>query len=99
MMKYFITAMMCMFFGSAYVLAGDAEETQMLETKKCVACDLNNAWFESAALRKADFSGANLYRANLEYADLRGANFTGANQVMQGCVEQTLLAQYSTVRP
>ena len=79
MMKYFITAMMCMFFGSAYVLAGDAEETQMLETKKCVACDLKNAWFESVALRKADFSGANLYRANLEYADLRGANFTGAN--------------------
>jgi len=79
MMKHFITAMMCMFFGSAYVLAGDAEETQMLETKRCVACDLNNAWFESVALRKADFSGANLYRANLEYADLRGANFTGAN--------------------
>ena len=64
MMKYIIATMIFMLSGNVYVLAGDAEETQMIETKKCVACDLNNAWFENAALRKADFSGANLYRAN-----------------------------------
>ena len=43
MIKYTFTAMIFVITGSAYVLAGDAEETQMLETKKCVACDLNNA--------------------------------------------------------
>ena len=84
MMKYFITAMMCMFFGSAYVLAGDAEETQMLETKKCVACDLNNAWLESAALRNSDFSvanftGANISNASFVDAKMRGARFHNTN--------------------
>ena len=54
MMKYTFAAMILIITCSAHVLAGDSEEAQMLETKKCVACDLNNAWFENAALRKAD---------------------------------------------
>ena len=65
------------FFGS--VTAEEGAETRLLETNKCVECDLNNAELEGAKLRRADFSGAYLYRANLEYADLRGANFTGAD--------------------
>ena len=64
-------------FGS--VNAEEDAETRLLETNKCVECDLNNAELEGAQLRRADFSGAYLYRANLEYADLRGANFTGAD--------------------
>ena len=64
-------------FGS--VTAEEGAETRLLETNKCVECDLNNAELEGAKLRRADFSGAYLYRANLEYADLRGANFTGAD--------------------
>jgi uncharacterized protein YjbI with pentapeptide repeats len=34
---------------------------------------------EKAGLRKADFSGGNLYQAKMEYANLRGASFTGAD--------------------
>ena len=64
-------------FGS--VTAEEDAETRLLETNECVKCDLNNAELEGAKLRRADFSGAYLYRANLEYADLRGANFTGAD--------------------
>ena len=47
--------------------AGGDEEDQLLNTNACVDCDLSNAWLEEAKLRKADFSGSNLYRANLEY--------------------------------
>ena len=46
-------------FGSAN--AGEDAETRLLETNKCVECDLNNAELEGAQLRRADFSGAYLY--------------------------------------
>ena len=46
MMKYTFAAMILIINGSTHVLVGDSEEAQMLETKKCVACDLNSAWFE-----------------------------------------------------
>ena len=55
------------------IYAGGDEEDQLLNTKSCVNCDLNNAWLEKSSLRKADLRGANLCRANMEYADLRGA--------------------------
>ena len=41
--------------------AGGDEEDQLLNTNACVKCDLSNAWLGEAELRKANFSGANLY--------------------------------------
>ena len=65
-------------FKASLAHAGGDEEDQLLNTNACVNCDLSNAWLEEAKLRKADFSGSNLYRANLEYADLRGAKLRDA---------------------
>jgi uncharacterized protein YjbI with pentapeptide repeats len=46
------------------VAAEEDPETRLLETNKCVECDLKNAYLEEAKLRRADLTGANLYRAN-----------------------------------
>ena len=75
-LKPAISAIFISLFVLGSVTAEESAETRLLETNKCVECDLNNAELEGAELRRADFSGAYLYRANLEYADLRGANFT-----------------------
>ena len=78
-LKPVISALVFSLIATGSVTAEEGAETRLLETNKCVECDLNNAELEGAKLRRADFSGAYLYRVNLEYADLRGANFTGAD--------------------
>ncbi len=78
-LKLVISSLVISLITVGSINAEEDAETRLLETNKCVECDLNNAELEGAQLRRADFSGAYLYRANLEYADLRGANFTGAD--------------------
>jgi len=79
MKKIFSFLVIALVLSGTSIYAGGDEEEQLLNTNSCVNCDLSNARLEEADLRKADFSGAKLYRANMEYADLRGANFTGAD--------------------
>ena len=64
-------------FGS--VTAEEGAGTRLLETNKCLECDLTNAELEGAKLRNVDFGGIYLYRTKLEYGDLRVATFTGAD--------------------
>ncbi len=57
---------------------------QLLASKQCSQCLLNNAGLVMVNLADADLSGANLTganlsRANLTGADLRGANLSGAS--------------------
>lgn len=54
---------------------------QLLNTQKCVACNLQNANLRDAYLENADLSGANLKKANLEGAFLKSAKLNGANLV------------------
>lgn len=61
-----------------------AQVQQLLETKKCIRCDLRGADLESADLDGVNLEGANLQGANLAGAELNsaylvGANFDGAN--------------------
>jgi uncharacterized protein YjbI with pentapeptide repeats len=54
---------------------------QLLNTQKCVACNLQNANLKDAYLEEADLRGANLKKANLEDAFLKSAKLKGANLV------------------
>lgn len=54
---------------------------QLLNTQKCVACNLQNANLRDAYLEEADLRGANLKKANLEGAFLKSAKLNGANLV------------------
>jgi uncharacterized protein YjbI with pentapeptide repeats len=54
---------------------------QLLNTQKCVACNLQNANLRDAYLENADLSGANLKKANLEGAFLKSAKLNGANLI------------------
>ena len=52
---------------------------QLLESKKCIQCDLSSSGLVHANLVGADLTGANLINANLSQANLAGANLSGAN--------------------
>lgn len=52
---------------------------QLLSTKKCAQCDLNNAGLVQANLSQANLVEANLVGANLSQANLMGADLSGAN--------------------
>ncbi|MBE9126445.1 MULTISPECIES: pentapeptide repeat-containing protein [unclassified Coleofasciculus] len=52
---------------------------QLLSTKDCSQCDLQNAGLVMAELVGANLSGADLSRANLSRANLMGADLTQAN--------------------
>lgn len=52
---------------------------QLLSTKECLGCELNNAGLRLAKLAGANISGANLSQANLDQANLSGANLSGAD--------------------
>ena len=73
MKKIFSFLVIVLALSRTSIYAVGDEEDQLLNTNSCVNCDLKNAWSEKANLRKADLSGANLYRANMEYTDLRDA--------------------------
>jgi hypothetical protein len=66
--------------------AGDdpAHVKQLIETKVCVQCNLQDAKLkvldaEKGNVANSDFRGADLYKANFKGADLTGAQFGGAN--------------------
>lgn len=57
---------------------------QLVETKECIGCDLQNADLtdvdlKQANLERANLAGANLEKANLQNSYLMGANLEGAN--------------------
>ena len=52
---------------------------QLLETKKCVRCNLAGANLSGAKIAEANLEGANLQGANLEGANLEHAYLIGAN--------------------
>jgi len=54
---------------------------QLLNTQKCVACNLQNANLKDAYLEEADLRGANLKKANLKGAFLKSAKLNAANLV------------------
>lgn len=61
-----------------------AQVKQLIETKECIGCNLQNADLAGVDLEKANLEGANLEGANLEGANLTnsylmGANLKGAN--------------------
>jgi uncharacterized protein YjbI with pentapeptide repeats len=62
----------------------NAQIKQLIETKECIGCNLQNADLAGVDLEKANLEGANLEGANLEGANLQasylmGANLKGAN--------------------
>lgn len=59
--------------------AGSADLIQLLETKSCHSCKLQDADLVHADLRDADLRQALLQRANLGQARLDGAQLRGAN--------------------
>ena len=52
---------------------------KLLNTKKCVKCDLSKADLQNSDLRVSDLSHANLHKADLTDVNLSGANLSGAN--------------------
>jgi len=60
--------------------AGDEEHLiQLLESRQCPSCQLNDVDLTHADLRDADLKGAQLQRANLSQARLDGADISGAD--------------------
>lgn len=83
---------------------------QLLESRSCVACDLQNANLKGADLRGVNLSRANLRNAdlrdaqllavNLKGADLRGANLTGADLLVVDFTDANLRgAKVDGVKP
>lgn len=59
--------------------AADSPIDQLLTTKSCPKCKLNDAKLSGANLVGADLSNADLSNADLSNANLLGAKLTGAN--------------------
>ena len=60
--------------------AGDEEHLiQLLESRQCPSCQLNDVDLTHADLRDADLKGAQLQRANLSQARLDGADLSGSD--------------------
>ena len=76
-LKWLTSALVVSLLAFSSVAAEEDPETRLLETNKCVECDLNNAYLEEAKLRRADLSGA-----SFRDAELRGARF--ANTKVDG---------------
>ena len=68
-------------WGQATARAGanPSQLIQLLETKHCPQCQLQDADLVRADLHDADLRGANLEHANLSQANLDGANLQNAN--------------------
>jgi uncharacterized protein YjbI with pentapeptide repeats len=71
--------------GAASLRAQNPDDVkQLLDTRNCPSCDLQNAQIIGVNLNRADLtganlSGANLYRTTLHGAALKGAKFAGAD--------------------
>ena len=69
----------CFGFASS-VSAGDEQQLiQLLESRECPGCQLNDVDLTHADLRDADLQGASLRRANLSQARLDGADLSGSD--------------------
>ena len=81
-MKRFLFGL-CLFFFVAVsweIGARDKIDYQrLMATKKCVKCDLTEAYLSGQNLSVADLSGANLSGADLNEVNLSAANLEGAN--------------------
>jgi len=60
-------------------LSGEAAMKQLLETKECIGCDLQEAYLVRTDLRNANLSKANLTKAYLRDTDLREAKLREAD--------------------
>ena len=63
---------------------GSNDLDKLIETKKCLGCDLSGtnlagANLTGALMQSASLAGANLHFANLDGADLTRANLSGAD--------------------
>ena len=74
-------ALIAGFFGIANPgIAGNEEDLiQLLESRHCHACQLDDVDLTHADLREADLRGARLQRANLSQARLDGADLSGSD--------------------
>ena len=62
------------------VIGGEEEHLiQLLESRQCPSCQLNDVDLTHADLRDADLKGAQLQRANLSQARLDGADLSGSD--------------------
>ena len=61
------------------IAGGQQDLIQLLESRKCPACQLNDVDLTHADLRNADLKGAQLQRANLSQARLEGADLSGSD--------------------
>ena len=64
---------------TSLVISKKAAKKKLLETDKCIACDLSGANFTLTNLRQVDLSQANLFRAYLYGTNLRGATLESAD--------------------
>jgi YVTN family beta-propeller protein len=62
----------------AYAQNTTPQET-LINTSKCIGCNLKNVDLSSLELQNVDLSEASLNRANLSNSDFTGSNFTSAN--------------------
>ncbi|MDO6351452.1 pentapeptide repeat-containing protein [Synechococcus sp. YX-04-1] len=68
------------FWGAGPAIAGNEEHLiQLLESRQCRSCQLNDVDLTHADLRDADLNGAHLQRANLSQARLDGADLSGSD--------------------
>ena len=86
-MKRFLVGFCLFFFVAASWEVGAWDQInyqRLMATKKCVKCDLTEAYLSGADLvftnlSGADLSDAYLFYTNLSTADLSGANLSGAD--------------------
>ena len=92
-MKRFLVGL-CLFFflGTSWeVGAWDQIDYQrLMATKKCVKCDLTEAYLSGADLVFTNLSGANLSGADLNEVNLSAANLEGANLTETSFCETTM---------
>ena len=78
-MKRFLVGFCLFFFVTASWEVGAWDQIdyqRLMATKKCVKCDLTEAYLSGASLVSTNLSGADLNEVNLSGADLEGANLT-----------------------
>ena len=64
---------------SAQAAEHSALTKKLVDTRECVACDLNGQNLSNLDLSGVDLSKADLGEANLKGTNLSGANLVGAN--------------------
>ena len=81
-MKRFLVGFCLFFFVTASWEVGAWDQIdyqRLMATKKCVKCDLTEAYLSGADLVFTNLSGANLSGADLNEVNLSAANLEGAN--------------------